>query len=90
MNSDVIHLFFAVIAAIVLAYNLYQIWFTPERYIKALVKGAKYLWPFTDFYRKWYVSKSFLWLFRVTYLLFFLIIISILCLSILGMMGLFP
>lgn len=78
------------IATIILIYHTYQIWFFPEKYTSDYIKGIKNWWPFADFYRKWYASKGFLWLFRIAYTLMLLFLILLLSIVVLGVMGLFP
>lgn len=91
MKTEIYYLIiFLVIAAIALVYNLYQIWFTPEKYIKNLVMSVKDWWPFADYHRKSFASKTFLWFYRIFYALWLLIVIVVLCLTILGVTGLFP
>jgi hypothetical protein len=85
-TAPIITLIFGII---VLVYNVYQIWFFPEKYINALINGVKDWWPFANFYRKWYASKKFLWLFRIAYTLMLVAIIIILALAFLGSAGAF-
>ena len=66
-NETYYFIFMYVIAAIALIYNLYQLWFTPEKYSEKLVKSVRDFWPFADFYRKWFASRNHIWLFRIIY-----------------------
>ena len=81
-----------VITAIVLIYNLYQIWFKPDEYIDRLTFGTKPWLPYygKPFFYKWYTSKTFLWSTRIIYTIMLLGIITLLSLMSLGVMGLFP
>jgi hypothetical protein len=89
-NETYYFIFMYIIAAIALIYHLYRLWFTPEKYSEKLVKGVRDFWPFANFYRKWFASRSFIWLFRITYTLFLLIVLTILALMIFGTLGLLP
>lgn len=79
-----------IIVAIALVYNLYQLWITPEEYTTKLTQSVKDWWPLARFYRQWFVSKRYIWIYRFVYSLFLLIVITILGLLILGMMGIIP
>ena len=79
-----------IITAIALVYNLYQLWITPEKYITNLINSVKDWWPFASFYRRWFASKAYIWVFRIIYTICLLIVVTILSLLILGIMGLFP
>ena len=79
-----------IIIAIALVYNLYQVWFTPEKYVQNLISSVKDWWPFADYHRKRFASKTYLWFTRIIYSMWLLIVIAILCLMVLGIMGLFP
>jgi hypothetical protein len=79
-----------VVVLVALIYNLYQLWFIPERYIEKVGGSVKGWWLFADFYRKWFGSSSYLWLFRIIYLVFLLIVVTILGLLVGGVMGWFP
>ena len=78
-----------IVATIILIYHTYQIWFYPEKYSNNLRNGVKDWWPFPNFYRKWYASRPFLWLFRIAYTLVLLILLSILVAILLANIGLF-
>jgi hypothetical protein len=79
-----------IIGSLVSAYNVYQIWFTPEEYIKKLVNSVKDWWPFADYYRKRFASKSYLWFFRIFYAMWLIILTGLLFLIVLGLLGLYP
>jgi len=83
-------IFMLIIITISLVYNLYQLWVTPDKYIKKLISSVKDWWPFADFYRKWFASKAYVWLFRIIYTIFLLIVMTILSLLVLGITGIFP
>lgn len=78
------------IATLILIYHVYQIWFFPEKYTSDLRNGVKDWWPFANFYRKWFMSKTFLWLFRIAYIIMLLSLIILLSFVWLGTMGIFP
>ena len=91
MNKVVYYLIIMLVfTAIALAYNLYYLWFVPEKYVKDLINSVKNWWPFANFYRKWFASKTYLWLFRTVYTMLLLLVLAFLCLVVLGIMGLFP
>jgi hypothetical protein len=79
-----------VIATIILIYHTFQIWFSPAKYLRDLGNGVKDWWPSANFYRQWYGSKSFLWLFRIAYTVTLLVLVILLTMLLLGIMGLFP
>jgi hypothetical protein len=91
VSNEVIYLLvMLVLIAVALAYNLYQLWFKPEEYVRKFTMSVGDWWPFADFYRRWFSSKAFLWLFRIVYMLWFLGVLLILSLWLLGLLGLFP
>ena len=91
MTKEIQFLFIGlIIAAIALIYNLYGLWNMPEKHVKSLVDSVEDWWPFADFYRRWFASKAYLWLFRIGSALFLLIVMTILSLLVLGVMGLLP
>ncbi len=77
--------------ALVINYNLYQIWFNPKDYIDKLTHHSL---PFLKLNNprlyKWYTSKTFLWYARISTSFFALLMTTLLFLVILGSMGLFP
>jgi hypothetical protein len=79
-----------VIATIILILHAYRIWFYPAKYTSDLINGVKDWWPWANFYRKWFASRTFLWLFRIAYAIMLLILISLLSIFLLGIMGMFP
>ena len=79
-----------VIGNVVLIYHTYRIWFFSEKYTSDLKNGVKDWMPFANFYRKWFDSKLFLWLFRTAYTTMLLVLILLLSIVLLGIMGLFP
>jgi hypothetical protein len=91
VQNDIFYLIgILIIVAIALVYNLYQLWVTPEEYATKLTQSVKDWWPFASFYRHWFASKGYIWLYRFVYSLFLLIVITILGLLVLGVMGMFP
>ena len=78
------------IAVTILLYHSYMIWFFPEKYSNALKNGVKGWWPFSDFYRRWFASKTFLWLFRIIYSIVLLALLLFLSILFLGITGVFP
>lgn len=83
-------LIIVVIATIILIYHVYRIWFFPAKYTSDLRNGVKDSWPFANFYRKWFASRMFLWLFRIAYTSVLLGLILLLSILLLGIMGMFP
>ena len=78
------------IGLIVLLYHTYLIWFFPEKYTGDLIRGTPDWWPFSDFYKKWFASKPFLWLFRISYSIMLLLLLFLFFITLLGIAGFFP
>ena len=79
-----------IIVAVALGYNLYGLWIIPEKYAGKWIKSVKDWWPFANFYRQWFASKRFIWLYRIIYSVFLLIVLTILGLVLFGLIGIFP
>lgn len=90
MVSLIIPIAGLIVGSIVLIYHTYLIWFQPSRYAEKLIKGTKDWWPFAGFYRRWFASKLFLWLFRITYSITLLAIMVFLSITLFGLIGIFP
>ena len=76
---------------LVINYNLYQTWFKPRDYINKLTHNSlPFLMLSNPCIYKWYTSKTFLWLARISYLFFSLLMTTLLFLIVLGSLGFIP
>jgi hypothetical protein len=90
ISSTTFFIIGVVIVTLILIYHTYQIWRFPAKYTSDLRNGVKDWWPFADFYRKWFASTIFLWLFRIAYAAVLLMLILLLSMLLLGTIGIFP
>ena len=90
-KSSLIWLIFSILAGIILLiYHVYWVWFYPEKYTSDLRNSVKDWMPFANFYRRWFSSKLFLWITRISMSIVLLLLILLLSILFLGILGVFP